>query len=96
MKDKIQDWIEKTGYALEMRVARTLRRAGFRAVQSEYYPDPSDPKKHREVDVVAYEDMTTDLHQSCLLLVLECKVTSAKPWVLFTNKREWPEGLSVQ
>jgi len=95
MEKKIRAWLEKTGYPLEMSVARYLKQAGFTAVQSEYYPDP-DSGQYRETDVVVYEDDTKDSIQTLLLLVLECKAAMDKPWVLFSTESSLPPSVAVQ
>jgi hypothetical protein len=95
LEEKIKAWLEKTGYPLEMSVARHLQHAGFTAVQFEYYPDPNSGQ-YRETDVVAYEDHKNDSIQVLLLLVFECKAAKDKPWVLFSTESRLPPSVAVQ
>jgi hypothetical protein len=92
---KVKKWIEKSGYPLEMEVAKNLQTAGFNVVQSEYFED-SESGKWRETDVVAYDEYRSETCRAIFALVAECKGGKDKPWVLFSNKDNYPESLSVQ
>lgn len=84
LRDKVIEWLSKEGYPLEMQVAQTFLKSGFRVIQSEYYEDP-ETKTPREIDVIAH--IQDDVAQ-CLFRVsvcTECKVTKAKPWILLTS-----------
>lgn len=94
LRTKVNDWLAKSGYPLEMLIARSLQAAGFGVVQSEYYED-SESGKWREIDVIAYEHHRGNTCRSLFSLVVECKSGKEKPWVLFTSKDPYPEGLSV-
>lgn len=86
LKTKISKWLHQQGYPLEMWVASTVQKVGFRTVQSEYFRDPEtgDP---REVDVLAaLQEQFPDVLFRISLLI-ECKLSSDKPWLLFTSKR---------
>ena len=78
---KVQEWLEKTGFPLEMAAAAALRRAGFFVRQSSTYPD-AQTDKGREIDVVASDsDWLGDLETA---FVIECKA-SRKPWVVLRS-----------
>ncbi len=80
---KVQEWLEKQGYPLEMTVASKLARVDLDVTQSSYYDDPEtgDP---REIDVVAEFALPSDTRSIIfrLLFPIECKKSSS-PWVAF-------------
>jgi hypothetical protein len=94
LKDKVNEWLGKSGYPLEMLVAQRLQSAGFGVVQSEYYED-SESGKWRETDVIAYEHHRGETCRAVFSLVVECKSANDKPWVLFTATDPYPKQLSV-
>lgn len=83
LKKRVTDWLEKQGYPLEMRVASALRDVGFAVSQGEYYDDP-DTKTSREIDVIAVKTDEYDILETSI--VVECKRSADKPWVLFTSE----------
>lgn len=94
LRTRVDDWLAKSGYPLEMLIARSLQGAGFGVVQSEYYEDP-ESGKWREIDVIAYEHHRGKTCRAIFSLVVECKSGKDKPWVLFTSTDPYPEALSV-
>lgn len=84
LKRRVANWLEKQGYPLEMRATNMAREAGLRAAQGAYYPDPESGAQ-REIDVVASTSDLTGLLN--LSLVIECKASRDKPWVLFTSEQ---------
>jgi hypothetical protein len=87
---RVADWLRGEGYPLEMTVARGLRDVGFTVTQSDQYQDP-ETDKLREIDVVGRwmrmlaipggaDEMLAELS-----IVVECKRSDSRPWVLFTN-----------
>lgn len=95
--DKIKKAIEKTGYPLELRISQLLQNAGYHVANNLYYVD-KDEGKGREIDLRALkhygfhgEGMKSVRH--CLLL--ECKKSSGKPWVIFTSP-ETPYDLDIR
>lgn len=84
LDNKIEKWLNEQGYPLEMSVASTLQKLGFRVVQSEYYNDPESGDA-RELDVVGFlqKDVSDVLLRFSLMI--ECKKSSDKPWLLFTS-----------
>jgi hypothetical protein len=95
VQPKIEKWLDERGYSLEMRVAQTLRRNALSVIQSEFYLDP-DSKQPRETDAVAYQDRRRETKQLLVAMVVECKVSTDKPWVLFTQAHEYSPELSIQ
>ena len=91
---KIRDWLEKSGYPLEMQVAKGLQKAGFGVVQSEYFED-EESSKWRETDVIGYEEHRSETCRALFSLIVECKGGKDKPWVLFTCHDNYPSGLSI-
>jgi hypothetical protein len=80
-RSKVHEWLEKTGFPLEMSAAAAFRRAGFFVRQSSTYPDPQT-EKGREIDVLASDsDFLGDFETS---FVIECKA-SKKPWVVLRS-----------
>ena len=78
---KVRDWLERTGFPLEMAAAASFRRAGFFVRQSSTYSDPQT-EKSREIDVLASDsDYLGDFETS---FVIECKA-SQKPWVVLKS-----------
>lgn len=81
MISDVRDWMDKTGYPLEMRTASEFRVAGFEVRQSSYYTDP-ETSKPREIDVeVISKSLVGLLDVRCFV---ECK-SSEKPWVLLAS-----------
>jgi hypothetical protein len=80
LTDRVAEWLGETGYPLEMHVAQALRDAGFVVRQSAYYDDGGT---FREVDVIATKLYHTPQAQLKFVLVVECKTSRARPWVVF-------------
>jgi hypothetical protein len=78
---KVREWLEQSGFALELRVASALREANFDVLQSSYYLDP-DSGKGREIDAVAIDP--DPLGVLDIRFMVECK-SSDKPWVLLAS-----------
>ena len=51
MKNKIIEWLNKTGYPLELNAESVLTEKGFRVFNSHYYIDP-EKKIAREIDLL--------------------------------------------
>lgn len=79
---KLNEWLQKQGYPLEMEVASALSKKGLWVRQSSYYKDPESDKS-REIDVICTE--VEVLGMAALHFVVECKA-SEKPWILFSSK----------
>ena len=84
LRKRVQAWLQKTGYPLEMRVANEARRADPLWVdQSRNYVD-SESGKLRETDVVAGWGERGSRGGGHVYLVMECKAKPA-PWVVFDD-----------
>lgn len=80
---KIQEWVTSQGFALEMRAAAVLRRAGFITRQSAHYYDREEAK-FRETDVFATHPESNA--SAAVHLIAECK-SGTQPWVnLFSSE----------
>ncbi len=81
MKAKVLEWLEKSGFPLEMRAASAFREVGFDVRQSSTYSDP-ETGTGREIDIVASDpDIIGVIQISC---IIECKATQ-KPWVILLS-----------
>ncbi|WP_440975052.1 hypothetical protein [Pseudoxanthomonas winnipegensis] len=80
-KNRVHEWLEKSGYPLEMEVAAHLHSNGFSVTPSFIYTD-EETGKNREVDIVASKsDKMGFTHAG---FVIECKSTP-NPWVVFKS-----------
>jgi hypothetical protein len=86
LKTKVTSWLNGQGYPLEMRVASTLQKDGFRVVQSEYFADP-DTGVSRELDVAAFKQIEIENVLFRVSLLIECKHSTDKPWLLFSSDK---------
>ena len=68
-----------------MRVASTFREANFLVSQGSHYEDP-ETMESREIDVIASK--MDELGFLQISLVIECKSSKDKPWLLFTTKEQ--------
>lgn len=78
VREKVIEWINRSGFPLEMESARAFRNAGFDVRQSASHLDPEE-KKGREIDVLAADPDWLGVVE--IYFVLECK-SSDKPWVV--------------
>lgn len=84
LSTKVQEWLHKHGYPLEMTTAKTFADAGFYPDQSVYYRDP-ETDTPREIDVVAgHQGEYADYFMFSVTFCIECK-KSSKPWVVFVG-----------
>lgn len=85
LRKKAEGWLNSVGFPLEMRVARTLRGAGFPNVyQGLHYRDPVE-NVWREIDVSTLDVFDSGWAGIRLLvrLVVECTYSASSPWVVF-------------
>lgn len=90
LHDELAAWLSKQGYPLEMEVAHEFRSAGFTVAQSTYYSDP-ETGDAREIDVFASHTKMISEFDVRITCLVECKVSTGKPWVMFTSDRELGE-----
>ena len=83
LKNKIIEDINKTGYLLELFIARKIYARGWRTFVNRSYIDP-ETKKIRETDVFAFTSYEQDNIIFSIHLVIETKKHN-KPWVVFVN-----------
>lgn len=82
LESKIQEWLSKQGYPLEMRIASLIRKkTEFAVRQGWHYQDPESGKS-REIDIVFTKEEPRGIAE--INYVIECKGTN-KPWILFTS-----------
>lgn len=79
--DKVLEWLEKTGFPLEMEAAAAFKGAGFDVRQSFTFLDPREAKG-REIDVLAQDPDWFGVIE--ISFVIECKA-SPNPWVILTS-----------
>ncbi len=84
LQTRITGWLEKQGYPLEMAVARAFRDQHFRVHQSYYFTD-QNTSTVREIDVLVTHQGNLDGRLIRLVLPIECKRATDKPWVVFTD-----------
>lgn len=80
--EKVLEWLNSTGFPLEMEAASAFRTAGFDVRQSAVFPD-SQSDKGREIDVLAQDPDLIGVIE--ISFVVECK-SSSNPWVVFTSE----------
>ncbi|HNT78399.1 MAG TPA: hypothetical protein PKH77_25585 [Anaerolineae bacterium] len=85
LSSKVLDWLDRQGYALEMRAALAFGRAGFEVSLSQNYLDPTT-NELREIDVVASLSRSSENVSASVKLFIECKYAK-RPWVTFTSKK---------
>jgi hypothetical protein len=85
LENNVRAWLDSQGYPLEMRVADVLRNANAPWDHSRVYDDPLTSKV-REIDLMGYLDYRKPVKFS-VHLVIECKHSRGKPWVLFCTKQ---------
>jgi hypothetical protein len=92
---KVTKWLkDESGYPLEMTTAAALASAGFETVQGDYFPDDKT-EKLRELDVTGYVAHSQSGLQVSVALLVECKSSFEKPWILFTSSHGYSPNLSV-
>ncbi|CAN5238278.1 hypothetical protein BH09ACT1_BH09ACT1_06850 [soil metagenome] len=82
----VDRWLDKSGHAFELRIARTFRQAGATVDLSFAYTDPATGSL-REGDVLAQYDWTAmERTPASIELVVECKSGRDHPWVAFHDQ----------
>lgn len=82
---RVKNWVETSGRALELRVHRHLRAAGYFVGISVPYMDPTEPNTLREGDVQAIKPILRGGSPELLgqlILAIECKhAAKSAPWI---------------
>lgn len=83
----VRQWLEKSGHAFELRIARAFREGGARPVDLSFtYTDPTSGTL-REGDVLAQFGWTAlNDTPASVEVVVECKSGRTHPWVAFYDK----------
>lgn len=86
MEKKIIEWLNKTGYPLELNAESILSKKGFRVFNSHYYTDP-DKNIPREIDLLAEYSIQDDAKniEISYNILIECK-KSEKPFIILRGK----------
>lgn len=94
---EVLGWLRSHGYPLELQVAHTLRRTGWRVEHARWYRDP-DTSKLRELDLLASRSERTSDESDAgyVRLAIECKSSPGKPWVAFTAPAAGPVFVLLQ
>jgi hypothetical protein len=82
--ERILQWLTARGLILEMEVARELAASGWHVTQSEPYED-AQTRKARETDINAKLQEQVGDRLLCLELVVECKTSASRPWILLAS-----------
>jgi hypothetical protein len=81
VEQKVREWLEGSGFPLEMQAAAAFKSAGFEVRQSSMYVDP-ETSKGREIDVIAVRpDLNGVIN---IAWILECKAHS-NPWIVLCS-----------
>lgn len=84
---KIINWLDKSGFPLEMRVAKIFQRYGFNCTQSDFYKDP-ETNEFREIDIIAGKAIHSSNYNIMVTVkfIIECKHSDGKPWLIFISE----------
>jgi hypothetical protein len=86
-ENQIKEWLNKTGYPLELKVASIFRKHGFQVDKSFYYLDRTS-NDTREIDVIAFYDEYRKGYLFRFFIVTECKTLVDKSVLAFTDNAE--------
>lgn len=84
---KYIDGISKTGFGLEYITAKLLMDSGWTVISNKYYIDDVQ-KSAREVDIIAYKVAIVDEIQVYTVLIISCKKSEDKSWVLISKDKD--------
>jgi hypothetical protein len=90
MISRIKDWVQKSGKALELRVAQamTVRLGPSATVEPGVMYQDASTDKYREADVLASVPYPGD-NSRRVQVVVECKSSNSGPWVVFTDRQAY-------
>jgi len=97
LRDKLLKDINKTGYPIELQVGDIFSRDGWNVEYNRYYLDREE-QKGKEIDISAYTAKSEksgeqNISMVSLHIICEVKKSSEKPWVIFSTKRQFVEGV---
>jgi hypothetical protein len=81
--NRIEKFLETTGYPFEQRVAHFLREQGWSVQNSIDYEIP--PSQPRELDILAYKN----INDRRVELRISCKQSKDKHWIFFTEQNHF-------
>jgi hypothetical protein len=84
LADQVKSWLEAQGHPLEFRVNAEFAAAGV-ATDQGFYVQDSSSSAPREIDVLARVRRSDDDFIAEVSLVVECKWSRDKPWIVFTS-----------
>lgn len=93
MHKRVQDWMSKQGYTLEMKVAKDFQKQHLNVNTGVFYSD-CRTKAAREIDLRVSSSMFLDQDRFLLHLdfIIECKYSRDKPWILFkSSNKSYPD-----
>lgn len=95
VEDKIIDWLNKTGYPLELWTESILSKNSFIVTNSTLYKD-AENDIFREIDLKATRTWATEEYDTvfALELIIECK-KSDKPFILLCNENSENKQISI-
>jgi len=91
LQTNVTEWLSKQGFPLEFATAKALADQGFRTDQGAYVPDPKTGVL-REIDVIASSETSREGITFRTSVVVECKWSKDKPWVVFTSASARPSA----
>jgi hypothetical protein len=83
---QVRDWLEKQGYPLEFQTASAFSAAGIATTQGAHVRE-TESGPAREIDVIAQIRGNAGSITCSVDVVIECKWSRDKPWVVFTAPR---------
>lgn len=83
MENKIIEWLEKSGYPLELSAIEILRKYHYSPYSSGLYQD-YETQKIREIDIIANNTFDQDGVHIEFKLIIECK-KSSKPFIILAQ-----------
>jgi hypothetical protein len=83
-KGLVINWLKKSGFPLEMRIAAEWEKADFAVSQGVYYIDPESDKA-RETDIIASKENVSSDAWLRFFCIVECK-SSHDPRVMFPRR----------
>jgi hypothetical protein len=85
-EEKYIQGIEKTGFELEYKTADILMKNGWTVISNKYYIDDVQGSA-REIDIIAYKVSTEKDVQIYTVLIISCKKSLEKAWVLLSKEK---------
>jgi hypothetical protein len=97
LRDRLLKDVKKTGYPIELQVGDIFSRNGWNVQYNRYYLDREE-QKGKEIDISSYvarseKSAQPNIAMVSLHIICEVKKSSEEPWVVFSTKRQFTEGL---